>query len=73
MFDDSSGGKSTYTDRNTGKIMEYVTDPVVLNRRQKQIDYGKNTLAYDRYVEQVPKNRRQRGMPWTPPKNRVFR
>jgi len=68
----SSGGKSTYTDRNTGKIMEYVTDPVVLNRRQKQIDYGKNTLAYDRYVEQVPKNRRQRGMPRTPPKNRVF-
>jgi len=68
----SSGGKGTYTDRNTGKIMEYVTDPVVLNRRQKQIDYGKNTLAYDRYVEQVPKNRRQRGMPRTPPKNRVF-
>ena len=49
------------------------TDPATLARRQKQIDYGKNSLAYDRYIEAVPKGERAHGMPRTPPKHRVYR
>lgn len=43
-------------------------DPVVLKRRQKQIDYGKNTLGYQNYVEAIPKSDRAREHPRTPRK-----
>jgi len=31
------------------------TDALILARRQKQIDFGKNTIGYVKYLEQVPK------------------
>ncbi|KAI4460600.1 histone rna hairpin-binding protein [Holotrichia oblita] len=59
-------------DQPARKKREVERDPVVLKRRQKQIDYGKNTIGYDRYIQSVPKNKRAFGDPQTPDKYRKY-
>ncbi|CAG5112911.1 Oidioi.mRNA.OKI2018_I69.chr2.g7075.t1.cds [Oikopleura dioica] len=50
---------------------EKETDPEVLKRREKQIEYGKITERYQEYIEAVPKNERKYWQPRTPKKDQV--
>merc|ERR1719367_1758967 len=69
--DDSSGSSrySSRSSRSSCSIKEKEEDSIVLERRTKQIDYGKNSVAYDNYISKVPKDRRPFYLPRTPDKN----
>lgn len=45
---------SNYICSKPKKPVELETDPAILQRRQKQIDYGKNTVGYANFTQQVP-------------------
>lgn len=69
---------SEYTDKVSKKynldkealIQQIETDAEVLRKRQKQINFGKVTSEYQRYVENVPRKKREPHHPKTPNKYR---
>lgn len=59
---------SEFQKENTPKNKTFIVDEHRLQKRQKQIDFGKNTLAYGRYIDAVKREDRTKEDPNTPDK-----
>jgi len=56
----------------TGSKFNKELDENILNRRERQIAYGKNMVDYDKYMTMVSKRDRKERMPRTPNKYKKF-
>ena len=57
---------ATATSHRVASVLPLIDDAHKLAQRQKQIDYGKNTTAYERFLREVPQRERKPRDPRTP-------
>jgi len=57
---------------NDGPIIAWETDVGILRRRTKQLEYGKNSTSYVKYLYLLPRHNRDDKMPRTPNKNKKY-